>query len=49
MSKELNRAIVVDESTWQRAKEAMEGEMIGEVAVRGRTEPLRVFSPGNVL
>jgi adenylate cyclase len=49
MSKEVNREIVVDGSTWQRAKERVEGERIGEVAVRGRTEPIQIYYPKRIL
>jgi adenylate cyclase len=47
-TKELKRGIVVGESTWERVKDRCEGEALGEIALKGKQKPMRIFCPASV-
>ncbi len=44
-TKEVNRGIVVGESTWQRAKGRFKGEELGEIQVKGKRDAMRIYCP----
>ncbi len=44
MSKQFGTDILVSSATWARTAEAFEGTALGSVAVRGRSEPVSLFS-----
>jgi len=48
-TKELNRGIVIGESTWERVKDRCEAEDLGEISVKGKQIPMRIFCPTSIL
>ncbi len=44
-TKELHRSIVIAESTFLLVRDSVEVEVLGEVRVKGKQEPLRVYCP----
>jgi adenylate cyclase len=48
-TKEVNRGIVIGESTWARAKPHFRCEDLGTIAVKGKQEPVRIFCPTGIL
>jgi adenylate cyclase len=44
-TKEVNRLIVVGETTWQRAKHKFTGEELGEISVKAKEKPIRMYCP----
>jgi adenylate cyclase len=43
-TKELNRATLMDQSTWERVKAHFKTEDLGEISVKGKQNPVRIFS-----
>jgi adenylate cyclase len=48
-TKELGRTIVIADSTMAQARDRVEAEPLGEVRVKGKQEPLRVYCPVRVI
>jgi adenylate cyclase len=48
-TKELNSGIVVGESTWALAKHAFKGIDLGEIVVKGKQKPIRIYCPTDTL
>jgi adenylate cyclase len=48
-TKELNRGIVVGETTWTLAKHRFSGVDLGEIMVKGKQMPMRIYSPTGIL
>jgi adenylate cyclase len=48
-TKELDRAIVIAESTMAQVRVWVEAEFIGEVCLKGKQEPLHVYSPVRIM
>jgi adenylate cyclase len=44
-TKDVNRGTLVDETTWQRVKHKFSGEDLGEIVVKGKQNPVRIFCP----
>ena len=49
VTKAVGRDIVLSESTWRQLGGAVKTELIGDVSVRGKQEPLRVYTPLRVV
>jgi len=45
LTKEFNEPIVFSESTWDKVEEYVVGELIGEVPIRGKEHPIKLFKP----
>jgi adenylate cyclase len=48
-TKELGKAILIAESTMMQVRDSVEAEPLGEVRVKGKQEPLRVYFPVRVV
>jgi hypothetical protein len=48
MTKELNRPVVMSEMTYLHIQNKLEAELISEVSVRGKKEPIKVYAPGKI-
>jgi adenylate cyclase len=48
-TKELNKGIIVGESTWEFAKHAFKAVNLGEIVVKGKQKPIRIYCPTDTL
>jgi adenylate cyclase len=48
LTKELNQPIVIDETTWDRVSPWIEGQAIGDVPIRGKERPMKLYVPVRV-
>jgi adenylate cyclase len=45
LTKDLQQATLVGETTWQQVTEHVEGLLVGEVPIRGKARPLKLYAP----
>ena len=45
LTRDLNRSIIVDETTWVDVSSSVDGEAIGPVAIRGKQQPVALYGP----
>jgi adenylate cyclase len=48
LTKELQQPTLVGEATWQQAAAHVEGTLVGEVPIRGKTQPMKLFAPARI-
>ena len=49
LTKELQQPTLVGEATWQHAAEHVEGTLVGEVPIRGKTQPMKLYAPARII
>lgn len=48
LTKELQQPTLVGEATWQQAAERVDGTLVGEVPIRGKTQPMKLYAPARI-
>jgi len=48
LTKELQQPTLVGEATWQQAAERVDGILVGEVPIRGKTQPMKLYAPARI-